>query len=457
MNFDFQEQDRARAGLESALAACRSAALIVRADDADPAYLFKHGMTQETAYQSLLRQDRRALHRLIADSCEQFFAADLDEYLALLAHHFTEAGETARAAHYWTRYGERAMQISAFPEAIHAFHHALDMLSAGSGPERARVYAQLGDVYCRRTDFDTAQGFFREALTSAIAANDAKTAATALSGIARIESQRGSHTRARELGLEALRWAQDAGDPAAIARAYRQLGVAYNVEGANELSETNLRAALDLYQQLRDREGIASCLNSLGVVARDNREFERAQECFTQALELSRALGDRYSVGVRLVNLGTLAEQRGDLDAAAQFQNDALVIANEIGDREGAALIRTNLGSLAQTLGNLDSARQEFRAALQECAALGAWALALYVIAAVAKLELARGELTLSAELLGLALYHPSASADIALDFQPVKDELQSRLPPPDFDAAVERGCRLDLHETVARLAAGMR
>src|SRR4030095_14533711 len=95
-----------------------SADLIRPLRDSEYAYLFKHILTQETAYSSLLRQDRRQLHRRIAAIYETLFAGQLDDYLSLLAFHYGEAGDVTKAVEYLSRYGERAMQISAFPEAI---------------------------------------------------------------------------------------------------------------------------------------------------------------------------------------------------------------------------------------------------------------------------------------------------------------------------------------------------
>lgn len=433
------------------LATLQHADLVRRNQAAEYEYLFKHVLTQDTVYQSLLRQDRRELHRKIAVSCEQLFAHRLEDYLALLAHHYTKAGDNVRAASYWKQYGERALQISAFPEAIQAFEHALGLLPQTFSSERVSVYAQLGDVYCRRTDYTAAQENFQNALTLAIAASDAKMAAAALSGIARIASQRGEHVQARELGQEALRWAQDANDDEAIARAQRQLGIAFNYEGKNDLAQAHLNAALALYEERRDRDGIASCLNSLGVVAREEHAYERAQKYFEQALAISEELGDRYSISIRLINLGVLAEQRGDLERAMHYQNEALKISREIGDREGAALIVSNLGSLAQTRGDLETAQREYCAALSDAMALGSFALALYIIAAIAKLEAARGNFSYSAELFGLAMHHPAGTADIPLDFQSLAQELESKLGKSEYDAAMERGQKLDLAQAVKK------
>ena len=449
MNFDFLKPNFRNTPLDVALGEIERSDFVRRVSELDAVYTFKHVLVQETAYASLLRQDRRVLHRHIADSCEQLFADQIDEYLALLAFHYDEAGETAKAVDYWMRYGERAMQISAYPEAIHAFEHAL-MLVPESRSERARALTQLGEVYCRRTDLPRAEEHFRDALATAIAIDDARIAAMALTGVARVASQRGDHVRARELGQEALRWAIDSRDQEAIARAHRQLGVAFNYEGDNAAAQTHLEMALGLFRQLNDLEGVGSCLNSLGVIARDLKDLTRAEILFQEALTLAQKLGDRYALGVRLVNVGVIAEQRGDFATAEKCQRDALAITQEIGDLEGSALILINLSSLTLTRGETQAAFEMAQHALQEAMALGSLALACYIIALIAKIKSVAGDGVQAAELLGLAFAHPSSTADIKTDFEDVRAELETRLGAAEFQVARQRGSVFNLN-AVAR------
>lgn len=454
MNFDFLKPKRGNTRLESALAEIEREDFVSRLLESDDAYIFKHVLIQETAYASLLRNERRALHLRIANSCEFLYADEIDENLALLAFHFEQAGETDQAVNYWMRYGERAMQISAYPEAIEALRRALKLAPHESNASSAQIYAQLGEIYSRQTDFALSKENFQNALNCAIAANDGVTAARALTGIARVESQQGNHKRARELGEEALRWANDAQDVKVIARAHRQLGIAYSYEGNYALGQEHLQTALALYRELGNLEGIGSCLNSLGVIARDLGELDCAEEYFSQALELGRQLGDRYSTSIRLLNLGALAEARGELARAEQYQKEALELAQQIGDREGIAVVRCNLGMLALRRRNLENAMTEFRGALDQASSIGAHATAVYVIAAVAKLELARGNYEYAAELLEFVLAHPAVTADIPIDFAPEQLALREKLGASDLNAARERGRARELHFVVKQILA---
>src|SRR5262249_8781238 len=109
----------------------------------EPAYTFKHALTQEVAYHTVLRERRRVLHERAAQAIEQLYAARLPEYYPALAHHCTRSGNTAKAVDYLHRAGQQAVERSAYAEAISHLSTALDLLPIL--PEsRARHQQELG-------------------------------------------------------------------------------------------------------------------------------------------------------------------------------------------------------------------------------------------------------------------------------------------------------------------------
>jgi predicted ATPase len=66
----------------------------------DVEYLFKHGLTQEVAYNSVLIERRKALHEQIAQAIEQLFHDRLEEHYSALAHHYQRSGNTEMAIKY---------------------------------------------------------------------------------------------------------------------------------------------------------------------------------------------------------------------------------------------------------------------------------------------------------------------------------------------------------------------
>jgi tetratricopeptide (TPR) repeat protein len=160
-------------------------------------YLFKHALTHDAAYESVLESQRAALHARVA---EYLAAASTDKAgePAVLAHHWDRAGEPEQALHYTLQAAARADSLYARPEAIRHYWRALDLLPALSvTPERRRTFVE------------------------------AVLALVQLPGFAKNESE-----RQRVLGLleEARRAAEELGDPDSAARAEASLGLFTNDE-----------------------------------------------------------------------------------------------------------------------------------------------------------------------------------------------------------------------------------
>ena len=89
-------------------------------------YIFKHALTQEVAYGSVLHERRKALHERTAQAIEALYQATLDEHYSELAHHYSRSGNTQKAVEYLHLAGQQAVQRSANAEAITHFTTALD-------------------------------------------------------------------------------------------------------------------------------------------------------------------------------------------------------------------------------------------------------------------------------------------------------------------------------------------
>jgi class 3 adenylate cyclase/predicted ATPase len=119
------------ADLGSALDRLMAAGLLFRQGVPPHAtYLFKHALVQDTAYGTLLREPRRALHARIADALESQFADIAQSRPELLARHCTEAGQIEKAAGMWGKAGQRSLERSALAEAAEQLTRALAQIAA---------------------------------------------------------------------------------------------------------------------------------------------------------------------------------------------------------------------------------------------------------------------------------------------------------------------------------------
>ena len=94
----------------------------------DIEYSFKHALTQEVAFGSVLNERRKELHRRTAAAIESLYAERLEDRYTELAHHYARAGDAAKAVKYMSLAGEQALNRSAFTEAVALLTAGLELL-----------------------------------------------------------------------------------------------------------------------------------------------------------------------------------------------------------------------------------------------------------------------------------------------------------------------------------------
>jgi predicted ATPase len=102
--------------------------LFVRASVEGSVYVFKHALTQEVAYESLLTTRRQTLHAAAGQALETLYALRLEDAYDRLAYHYARADNVAKAVAYLTRVAEKAASHSAHVEAISHLTRALEFL-----------------------------------------------------------------------------------------------------------------------------------------------------------------------------------------------------------------------------------------------------------------------------------------------------------------------------------------
>ena len=150
-------------------------------DPIDREYLFKHAITHDVTYNSMLVARRRELHKLVANTLEELFTDRLDDLCATLGYHFQRAEAHERAVPYLERAAERAQATFANTEAIAFYRSALAEIEQigereNDFPKRevaARLNESLGDI-------STLVGEHEKGRTSFHAALSCSTESTAL-------------------------------------------------------------------------------------------------------------------------------------------------------------------------------------------------------------------------------------------------------------------------------------
>jgi ABC-type oligopeptide transport system substrate-binding subunit/class 3 adenylate cyclase len=120
-------------------------------------YIFKHSLTQQAAYNSLLIERRKEFHRKVGEALEGLFADRPEEFYGLLAHHFDAAGEQDKAIDYFIKAGDKSRLEDAHQEAIQYYQRAIDLLDEIGDLQRAiKTWLKLGLIHQINFEFERA-------------------------------------------------------------------------------------------------------------------------------------------------------------------------------------------------------------------------------------------------------------------------------------------------------------
>ena len=199
-------------------------------------YTFKHALTHEVAYSSLLQERRHALHARIVEALERLAPERLAEQVERLAHHALRGGVWDKALGYFRQAGEKALAQSAYPEAVGYFEQALDVLQ--HLPEERHTHEQaialrlaLRSALFPSGDSERIVTYLHEAETLAAAIDDHHRLGQIAGFLSAHFRNRGAYDQSIAAAQRALRLAIGDEDIVLQALANQFLGAAYWAQG----------------------------------------------------------------------------------------------------------------------------------------------------------------------------------------------------------------------------------
>ncbi|MGQ0620553.1 MAG: AAA family ATPase [Panacagrimonas sp.] len=247
--------------------------LFQRGSAPDAAYLFKHALIQDTAYNSLLKTRQQKLHGNIAEAIKRLLpeqaaqaalhGARLAEHYGELAHHYERSGNAEMAARYAQLAGESAMRFSANREAVAHLSNAVRLIDAlPSNPERLQLlislHVSLGTTLSALNGYldREASAAFHRARDLCRDADPMADLGSVLFGLAGADLVRGEFVSSLETTKQMDAWADTAFLPAIRVGARFIAGQANVFMGRLDAAEQDSRRAVEIYERENCR-GIA--------------------------------------------------------------------------------------------------------------------------------------------------------------------------------------------------------
>jgi predicted ATPase len=309
-------------------------------------YTFKHALIQDIAYESLLKSTRQQYHQRIAQVLEAQFPETTEGQPELLAHHYTEAGLTEQAVHYWYHAGQRDIERSAHVEAIAHLRHGLALL---------KTLPETSERTRREVDMLIAMGASLLAVKGHAASEVGETYTYArqlcqpledpyqlfpvLRGLWSYYIMRAEHQMAHALGEQLLTLAQQVQDVPMLLGVHQSMGMTLFFMGAVAAAHTHFAQGIALYEPQQHHTSAFLYGQDAGVVCHSraawtlwylgyaDQALARSQEAATLAQQSIHP----FSLGYALTTTAILHQFRREPRAAQECAEATMSLAKEQG------------------------------------------------------------------------------------------------------------------------------
>ncbi|MGH7354952.1 MAG: ATP-binding protein, partial [Candidatus Rokuibacteriota bacterium] len=331
----------------------------------EPAYVFKHAVIQDVAYQSLLVQRRKELHRSVGLAIEELYADRLPEHYEELAHHFAQGEAWVEAFEYLVRSADKAKDTYANEAAVAHYSRALDVAPhvhpALPLATVLEVYQRRGRLHVVMARHDDAIAGVEKMLELARAAGDRRLEGEALADLAFAHAftlVAEHQPTARRYAEEAVVVGREIDDTRVLAKAFGQLGQIEAADGDLEKATRLFEETIRLGEQLGEPELYLHADVIRAAMANWRGEFRRAIDVCRRVERVAKSIHDEIGEGLALAFLCLAHIGLGEYTEGLAAIDGALVKARE---RKS----HFNIGRLTNSLGWFHQEFGDFRRALE--------------------------------------------------------------------------------------------
>ena len=314
-----------------------------RRSAAGETYVFKHALVRDSAYQSLVRSTRSALHARVADMLRRQFPAIESTRPDIVAHHAEAGGRTAAAIDYWKRAGDVAMRRGAYVESLRLFERGTALL-ASVPPSRQRLQQEIGLTESSGAALLATQGYAAPEVERRFARAlelcrelGGDVPLKVLYGIWVMHVTRSDREATAALLPQLAAHAERARDPVALYTAHTAAAIRAFATGAFERARDEASRAVQWY----DADELRAFVREYGYDGRLHThgwlmwslsvlgDLEGAARVRDQMMALSQQSGNPYAIALALSFAAGIAHDHGDRDAALQYADACIELATE--------------------------------------------------------------------------------------------------------------------------------
>ncbi len=334
-------------------------------------YIFRHALTQETAYNTILLKHRREFHRRIGEALLQLYPDRVEDFAPALGHHFYHAGDP-RALKFFTIEGDSALRLYANQEAIIFYSQAIE---AGMWIEKPDIeqlihlYTNRGRAYELNSEFETALENYKAMEDIGEKLNSPELTLCGLVLQAQtlsLPSNMFNPEQGEKLVNRAMKLAEKQEDKEAQAKLYWILSNIYRFGYDSERALIAGNKSVDLARDLDNEEFLAYALNDNSHNYSMNGDVVKAIELIHEASALWRKFNNKAMLADSLSGLAASSMYTGEFEDALRYSDEAYNISLSINNIWGKAYSKYAIGIVYWDQGNTDKALEVVEQSLND-------------------------------------------------------------------------------------------
>ena len=352
----------------------------------DPEYVFKHALTQEVAYNSMLIERRKILHERAGQALESMFPDQLEDHLSELAHHYSSSNNVSKAVEYLGRAGQQALQRSAHADAINSLSTALALLQKlPETPERIQrelfLQLALGPALMTVKGWAASEVERVYGRTRVLCdlLRDPPEVFPALAGLFYIYLLRAELPAALEIAERMLQRARQGRDPEMMMMGHLTFGQASHYFGNLLVAKEHLEMAFSIYDGERSgtftrHGGVDIGISTLSLLALTLWQLgypDQSVRRIKQAVLLARALSDPPSIVFAESFAGALHHYQREFRTAEEDTDRSLALSVEHGFTFWSVVNRARRSGMMAIETGSEEAAAEMEGGLSGFAATG--------------------------------------------------------------------------------------
>jgi class 3 adenylate cyclase/tetratricopeptide (TPR) repeat protein len=369
----------------------------------DIGYTFKHALTHDVAYNSVLNERRRVLHGQVGAALESIYAESLEGHVAELAHHYTRSGNPGKAVKYCLRAVRQCAAGGSDAEALAQFENGLELLrKLPDDDRRAEIELDLRNAATGALFMIKGSASHEMEQSSARAMDlcrrpgiNWKKTWAALAGVSLVHLNRADVRKLCEIDAELLARAEEHESVEHLAEATTWLAIARMVSGDFELAAEGFDRAWPRWGSMAKPLTGLPRQRAAQLVPLLNRAFsarnlwflgypDRALERVSIGTDIAHESGSKALLGQAHLFASYVYEGRRELDRMRERAEAALAIATELGNVTYRARSEIYLGWAQAMAGDLDGGIARMRHHLSEYRATGTEVYSDYFLALIA-------------------------------------------------------------------------